>query len=215
MKVKDVVNSEKIYNYIIEMFTDVHEKRILSISNAVIGIIMSASLAVHLIGQGLAAVKGTITKHGVKQVDRLLSNIKFNCWLYFYTWVPQVVGVRKHIIVAMDWTNFDKDKHSTIAIYLVTSHGRATPLIWKTHSQDDLKNNQNRFENEILEHLKKTLPADVGVTVLADRGFGYVEFYAVFRSTRALSVKRDIRYAYYLSKLFIRQFTPIPHFMPL
>ena len=69
------------------MFTDIHEKRILSISSAVIGIIASASLAIHLIGQGLAAVKGTITKHGVKQVDRLLSNIKFNCWFYFYTWV--------------------------------------------------------------------------------------------------------------------------------
>jgi hypothetical protein len=191
MKVKDVVNSDKIYNYISKMFTDIHEKRILSISNAVIGIITSASLAIHLIGQGLAAVKGTITKHGVKQVDRLLSNIKFNCWLYFYTWVPQVVGSRKQIIVAMDWTNFDKDKHSTIAIYLVTSHGRATPLIWKTHSQNDLKNNQNRFEKEILEHLKKTLSDDIEVTVLADRGFGYVEFYNVLSN---LNFKYVIRF---------------------
>ncbi len=31
-----------------------------------------------------------------------------------------------------DWTEFDADNQSTIALYLVTKHGRATPLLWKT-----------------------------------------------------------------------------------
>jgi len=31
-------------------------------------------LAVHAIGQGLAAANGTDPRHGVKQIDRLLSN---------------------------------------------------------------------------------------------------------------------------------------------
>ena len=79
----------------------------------------------------------------------------------------------------MDWTEFDLDGHSTIALYLVTNHGRATPLIWKTHSKKTLKNNRNRYEREILEYLKTILPKNVHVTILADRGFGYVEFYEV------------------------------------
>jgi len=177
---KNAIELKKIYNYLMEMFDgDIHAKRVLSISNAVMGIITSASLAIHLIGQGLAAVSGKLTKHSIKQIDRLLSNSKFNVWNYFYHWVPEVVGCRKEIIVAMDWTEFEKDKQSTIAIYLVTNHGRATPLLWKTHSKTTMKNNRNSYEKAILHHLKETLPKDVYVTVLADRGFGYVEFYDV------------------------------------
>lgn len=83
-----IINFNKVYTFLSEMFnSDVHAKRILSISNAVLGVITSASLAVHLIGQGLASVKGTVTKHGIKQVDRLLSNIKFDLWSYFSCWL--------------------------------------------------------------------------------------------------------------------------------
>jgi len=178
IKTKNVINFDKIKDYLENLFDgDVHSKRILSITNAVMGVITSASLAIHLIGQGLAAAKGKMTKHGIKQIDRLLSNCKFNVWDYFYYWVPEVVGSRDDIIVAMDWTEFEKNGHSTIAIYLVTNHGRATPLLWKTHSKKKLKNNRNRYEKEILAHLKKALPKGVHVTVLADRGFGYVVFY--------------------------------------
>ncbi len=40
------------------------------------GVIESASLAVAMIGQGLALARGRLTKHTIKQVDRLLSNTK-------------------------------------------------------------------------------------------------------------------------------------------
>src|SRR5450759_3039916 len=53
---------------------DVHAKRIYSLANATLGVISSASLAVNTIGQGLALARGRLTKHAIKQVDRLLSN---------------------------------------------------------------------------------------------------------------------------------------------
>ena len=68
-----------------------------------------------------------------------LSNARFKPWDYFATWVPYVVGQRKDIVVAMDWTEFDHDDQSTIAIYLITRHGRATPLLWKTVVKSKLK----------------------------------------------------------------------------
>ena len=49
-------------------------KRVLSLANATLGVVASASLAIHAVGRGLAQAMGTLTKHGVKQVDRLLSN---------------------------------------------------------------------------------------------------------------------------------------------
>ena len=54
---------------------DLHAKRVLSLAKATLGVLTSASLAVvHAIGQGLAQAMGKLSKHGVKQVDRLLSN---------------------------------------------------------------------------------------------------------------------------------------------
>jgi hypothetical protein len=157
---------------------DFHAKRVLSLANGVVGVIHAAALAVHFIGEGLAAAMGTDPKHAVKQVDRLLSNTAVSVWLFFARWVPYVVGERKAIRVALDWTEFDKDDQSTIALYLITGHGRATPLVWKTVRKSQLKDRQARYEDEVIERLHELLDDDVRVTLLADRGFGSQERYA-------------------------------------
>ena len=40
----------------------------------VVGVLHAAAAGIHAIGQGLALVMGTQSKHAIKQVDRLLSN---------------------------------------------------------------------------------------------------------------------------------------------
>ena len=106
---------------------DMHAKRVLSLANATLGVIKTASLAVHIIGQGLALARGLTTKHAIKQVDRMLSNDGIDIDTALRHWVPYVVGPRTHINVAMDWTDFDADGQATIMLSLLTRHGRATP----------------------------------------------------------------------------------------
>jgi hypothetical protein len=55
---------------------------------------------------------------------------------------------------------------------LITRHGRATPLLWKSVRKDTLKGNRNRYEDELLVRFKEVVPQGVKVTLLADRGFG-------------------------------------------
>ena len=97
---------------------DVHAKRVLSLANATLGVITSASLAVHAIGQGLADAQGSHSKHGIKQVDRLLSNAGVEVWAYFAYWVPYIVGQRCKVVVALDWTSFARDTSSSPEIRL-------------------------------------------------------------------------------------------------
>ena len=82
-------------------------------ANATLGVISSASLAVNTIGQGLALARGGMTKHAVKQVDRLLSNPGIEVDGLCEHWVPYVIGARDRIAVAMDWTDFDADNQAT------------------------------------------------------------------------------------------------------
>jgi hypothetical protein len=156
---------------------DLHAKRVFSLANGVVGVLHAASLAIHAIGRGLAAAAGLNAKHATKQVDRMLSNSKVMLDHLFAPWVSYVVGPRKEIVVALDWTEFDKDNQATIALYLVTRHGRATPLIWKTVYKSKLKGNRNKFEDEVIVKLHSALEQNVQVTLLADRGFGDQKLY--------------------------------------
>jgi len=139
---------------------------------AALGVIHAASLVIHVIGRGLAAAAGLEPKHATKQVDRLLSNKGVEIARLFGPWVRFIVGERKQIVAILDWTDFDKDNHSTICLYLATRHGRATPLVWKSVSKLDLEGKRNGYEDEVIDLLHGILPEGVGVTLLADRGFG-------------------------------------------
>ena len=113
----------------------------------------------------------------IKQVDWLLSNAGVAPWDLFGSWIAEVVGARREIVVAMDWTDFDRDNQCTLALHLVTSHGRATPLLWLTVDKDELKDQRNDFEDLCLSRLKELLPEGVTATILADRGFGDVKLF--------------------------------------
>ena len=169
---------------------DLHAKRVQSLANGALGVMTSAALAVSLIGQALAQVRAILPKSGIKQVDRLLSNTGVVPWDLFGAWVREVVGERREIVVAMDWTDFDADNQATLALHLVTNHGRATPLLWLTVDKDELKNQRNDFEDACLNRLKETLPEGVGVTILADRGFGDIK---LFKFLEALGFHYVIR----------------------
>src|SRR3954453_2886761 len=148
---------------------DIHTKRVDSLANATLGVMTGASLGVAIIGKSLAQARGLLPKHAIKQVDRLLSNRKLEAWDIFATWVPELVGSRTDLIVAMDWTDFAAD--GPLALKLVTRHGRATPLVWLSVLKDELKNARNDYEDAGLRRLAEVLPAGVRVTILADRGF--------------------------------------------
>lgn len=156
---------------------EMHQKRKYSLADAAFGLMNGESLRIHALGEGLARGKGLKKKHATKQIDRLLSNKKLSVWDTFTLWVPYVIGARDEIIVAIDWTSFHKDNQDMLCINLLTSHGRATPLLWKTIDKDRLKHNRCRHEDQLLSRLKECLPSDIKVTVIADRGFASHKFF--------------------------------------
>lgn len=178
-----VKNPLKVAETIEKIFEeDLHAKRVLSLANSVVGVLDAAVLSVHAIGRGYAHAIGGNEKHGVKQTDRLLSNGGVDVWSLFSPWVGFVVGERKEIVVALDWTEFDADDHATLAGYLVTSHGRATPLIWMTVRKSTLEGKRNDYEYRVIERLHECLGAGVSITLLADRGFGDQKLYRLLQT---------------------------------
>ena len=158
--------------------SDLHAKRVESLAGATLGVMTAASLAVAMIGHALAQARGLITKHAVKQVDRLLSNNGIDVWDSFARWVPHQIAGRLDILVAMDWTDFDHDDQATLVLGLVGSHGRAAPLLWLTVWKEELKNRRNDYEDACLRRLSELVPPGCHATILADRGFGDQKLFA-------------------------------------
>jgi len=130
-----------------------HKKRLDLLANSVVGVLHAAMLAIHAIGAAYAAVAQKHAKHGITQVDRWLSNPAFDVARLWSSWVEFVVGVREEIVIALDWTDFERDDHTTLCAYLVTRHGRATPLMWRTVPKSTLEGKRTGYEHELIETL--------------------------------------------------------------
>ena len=172
MNSKSNIRRSKIREFVESIVGDcMHAKRVLSLSNAVEGVMYASSLALSAIGKALSTAQGLDPKHAVKQLDRFFSNSKVLLDVFFLQWVSFLLGDRTEVVVALDWTDFDKDNQSTLALNLVTKHGRATPLIWKTYEKSTLKGRRNFYEDKMLFFFKSCISQDCKVTILADRGF--------------------------------------------
>ena len=176
---KPILSPDRVHAFVQELLgDDVHATRVFSFATGVIGVVHSAALGVHVIGRGLADAMGLEPKHAIKQIDRLLSNGRISVWNWFEQWVTFAVAARKELVVALDWTEFDGDDHSVIAMYMISSHGRATPLLWKTVRKSELKSHRTEHEYALIDRLQEILPPHVNITLLADRGFGDQKLFA-------------------------------------
>jgi Transposase DDE domain len=174
---------DDVRSFIGELYgPDLHAKRVASLAGATLGVMTAASLAVAMIGHALAQARGLVTKHAVKQVDRLLSNDGIDVWDSFARWVPHQIAGRQDILVAMDWTDFDHDDQATLVLGLVTGHGRAAPLLWLSVWKEELKDRRNDYEDAGLRRLSELVPPGCRVTILADRGFGDQKLFAFLRA---------------------------------
>ena len=186
------ISPRRVLDFTTHLFSpELHAKRIASIADATVGVLRGVSLAIHAIGAGLAVAKGLTAKHATKQVDRLLSNSGFDLEVLFSLWVPYVVAQRSELLVALDWTDFDSDDHTTLSLSVLTNHGRSTPLLWRTVRKSTLKNRKNHYEDLLLIRLRKLVPLPVRITIVADRGFGDQKLYALLQQ---LSMDYIIRF---------------------
>lgn len=159
-----------------------HAKQVQSLAHAVIGAMHAARAGVASIGRSAAAVRGRAPKHAIKQFDRFLSNERVDLQVALVSYMGFVIGSRPQLTVALDWTEYPDGGHR-IALSLVTRHGRATPLCWKTVTAAELTNRRNEHEDELLQLFKFLMPSSVKeVVVLADRAFGDVALYKVLKS---------------------------------
>jgi hypothetical protein len=163
---------DAVHKFVQDLAGDVlHPKQVDSLAHAVVGAIHADAASITAIGRAAARIREVSEKHSIKQVDRMLANSKVDATAVMQHVIPTLISGRSRIVVAVDWTEFASNGHSTVAVSMITDHGRATPLMWLTVASKRLKKRRSQFEDRVLWRLRLAVPEHVRVTVLADRGF--------------------------------------------
>lgn len=151
---------------------DAHGKTVTAVENALRALLDVGSVGLMALASALASMQGLLLKNAQRRLEDLLHNARFDPWSWAEHWVPYVLAQRSEVLLAMDWTDYDADAHSTICVSVITEHGRATPLLWKTHPKRLLTDGGRTDEEDaLLLRLRAVVPAGVRITLVADRGF--------------------------------------------
>lgn len=154
-----------------------HSKQADAISTGIMGAVYGTRLNSTNMGIAIANVLGTSPRYAIKQVDRLCGNIKIDWKVSQSKYVRYVIASRKTLFVSLDWTEFGKDQQSQLMLNLITSHGRATPLLWKTYYDRTIRHHRSQYERSIIRALKDIIPPGTHIILLADRGFFSIRFF--------------------------------------
>jgi hypothetical protein len=183
----NLIDRNAVFSTLLPVFGEVlHKKTVLSLALGTLGVAYTRRLSVAEIGRSLAGATRKSPKHGIKQIDRFLSNKALQLTSSLgpmAAYVPWLVGDREEIYAALDWTDFDADGQTTLALSMITNHGRATPLVWRTVRKKGLKNHRNDCEDDLLRFAASVMPKGVRVTILADRAFGDTKLYEFLHET--------------------------------
>jgi hypothetical protein len=153
----------------------VHVARVRAVVAASTAVIWAGRLSVSRIGR---AFRGqTSPKHGIKRIDRLLSNRRL--WLerkaFFRALAELAVADQPAPKVLVDWTKLVGDQHALVAA--VPIGGRAVPIYSEVHQERRLGN--PRVQARFLRQLAAILPSACRPIIVADAGFKTPFFVAV------------------------------------
>ena len=151
---------------------DAHAGTATAIVGAVRAVGSATTLALSVVATTLAALHGLLPAQGQRRLDDLLNNPHLDLAERGFAYVQFVLGGRTEALIALDWTDFDADGQTTLCAYLVTTHGRATPLWWSTAKVTELDpNSRLTLEDDLLANLRRIFGPGVRVRLLCDRGF--------------------------------------------
>ena len=131
------------------------------------GITLSQRLSVTAVGRARPGRQKA--RHGIKAVDRLLSNAKLQREqrVWWTALARRLVKAERRMLVLLDWTQLHGELWALVAA--VAFRGRSLPVLAQSYAEAEL-GSQERHE-EFLWKLRQILPARCQPVIVADGGF--------------------------------------------
>lgn len=160
------MSAKRIVAFLEQVFQGFHKKRQQTLAVLVAALVTVGKVGVASLGR---AIRSKVAfKHRIKQVDRFLANDKIHVSDWCAALLAMVVGERRSIRIAIDWT---KVGPWPVLVASVVIQRRGIPVYWATCDWRKMTRSQNAFEESFLTVLRTMIPKDIETTLLFDRGF--------------------------------------------
>ena len=153
----------------------IHANRMRALAAAVMALLRCGSLCMATLGRALPGNP----KHGIKRIDRLLSNTKMHRdipRLYRALAETLLRGVERPILL-LDWSKVTDGFHALTTS--VAFQGRSFVLYSEVHPEDKL--GDKKVQKRYLKAIEDILPNGCNPILVFDAGFGHEFFKAVVR----------------------------------
>jgi hypothetical protein len=153
----------------------VHAARFAALCTVVEAVVRARRASIAAMGRSLQG--RTAPKHGIKRVDRLLSNNRLHLERaeYFKAIAAYLLHKVRRPVIIIDWTQAAGDLLALVAA--VPIGGRAVPVYEEVHPLRKLGN--ARVQSRFLGNLQRVLPRGTTPIVVTDAGFHGPFFRAV------------------------------------
>jgi hypothetical protein len=145
----------------------VHASRFEAVVRVVEGITLSQRASVTSIGRARPGRQKA--RHGIKAVDRLLSNAKLQREqvVWYAALAKKLIRCERRVLVLLDWTQLQGDVWALVAA--VPFRGRSLPLLAKSYDKSEVGSREVHVE--FLRELRGILPEGCTPVIVADGGF--------------------------------------------
>jgi len=153
----------------------VHVARFAALCAVVEAVIRARRASIAAMGRSIEG--RAAPKHGIKRVDRLLSNVRLHVERaeYFRAIATYLLCKVRRPVIIVDWTQAAGELQALVAA--VPIGGRAVPIYEEVHPLRKLGN--ERVQTRFLGNLQRVLPRETKPIVVTDAGFHGPFFRAV------------------------------------
>jgi hypothetical protein len=138
----------------------------------------SPSAILNALARGLTHRSGVAVRHTLKRIGRFLANPRVDRRRFYQNLVAYVWPRVAHwpiVPISIDWTYNEKRHPWQSLVASIPIRGRGLPLLVWSFRKDDFgaSLSQPQVERAFLRELRRILPHEARVVILADRGFGH------------------------------------------
>ncbi|MDH5218402.1 MAG: IS4 family transposase, partial [Gammaproteobacteria bacterium] len=155
----------------------IHQKRLSTLLLATQSLLHNQRLSLTQLGRSLST--GSIVKHNIKRIDRLLGNMHLiSERKYFYQFIcSELLKHNNRPVIIVDWSDLTalRDRHLLRAS--VPVGGRTLTIYEEVHTREYVA--KHKVHKAFLDELQKLLPKDCTPIIISDAGFRNPWFKAV------------------------------------
>ena len=165
------MDTQRWFDGLLRLLSGTSAKQRETVAKMVAAVILAGTLTVTALARSAAIAFRQRPRTLHKSFDRMLSSESFDPMSVYRAVLLDVIGQRRRVPIAIDWLSLRNDTIRVLLAAVIDEDGRGWPVLALAIPTRQRKKRQREIELKMLEAIRRIVPSERAVIVLADRGF--------------------------------------------